>query len=166
MVDVLALLDRLSTRLIQCHSGKQALEALLDATLSLHETHLGKVQLLNRDTRTLDLTAHAGFAHGILDALIAGSKDSNSACGRALREERPIAILDVNTDASYAPLRALAGRAGYRAVQSMPLVTSAGELIGMLCTHFVEPKLPSDMVMLLTRLYARLAADKVALLRV
>lgn len=44
-------------------------------------------------------------------------------------------IKDVEADPAYAPLRAIARAAGYRAVQSTPLVGPDGAILGMLSTH-------------------------------
>ena len=162
--DVLTLLDRLSARLIPCSSARNTLDAVLEATLSLHDTRLGNAQLLDSGKRVLEIAVQSGFSDGFLHTFRTVSSTDDSACGRALRERRPILIADVNTDAEYAPMRDIAAKAGYRAVQSTPLITSEGDLIGVLSTHFPEPRLPSDMAMVLTRLYARLAADKIALL--
>ena len=57
---------------------------------------------------------------------------------------RRVIIEDVETDPGYEPYREAAGSAGYRAVQSTPLVGRGGELLGVLSTHYRGPRRPSE----------------------
>ena len=65
--------------------------------------------------------------------------DARSACGRAARGGIPILVTDVTTDPAFAPHREAAAAAGFRAVQSTPLIDAAGTLLGVLSTHYPEP---------------------------
>ena len=71
-------------------------------------------------------------------------------------------VQDVNEDTSYAPLRAFAADAGYRAVHSTPLFDRNDQPLGVLTTHFRQPHQPSAREMRLTDLYARQFADVIA----
>ena len=92
--------------------------------------------------------------------------DDESACARAMRQGKQVTIEDVETDPAYVPYREIAAAAGYRAVQSTPLVSRRGDLIGMLSTHFRQPHLPTDRELKMLDLYARQAADVIERLRV
>jgi PAS domain S-box-containing protein len=70
-----------------------------------------------------------------------------------------VLIEDVETDAAYAPLRDVARAAGYRAVQSTPLLSRSGAPLGMLSTHWRMPHRPGEPELRLLELYARQAAD-------
>ena len=74
------------------------------------------------------------------------------------RAERVI-IEDVLTDPDFAPHCATAASAGFRAVQSTPLFSRNGELLGIVSTHFRQPHRPSERELRLTDLYARQAAE-------
>src|SRR5262249_31428666 len=50
-------------------------------------------------------------------------------------------------------------QAGVRAVQSTPLISSAGHLLGMLSTHFGQPHRPGERELRLVDLLARQASD-------
>jgi PAS domain S-box-containing protein len=76
------------------------------------------------------------------------------------RRERVI-VEDVLADPLFAPHRAIAAAAGICAVQSTPLVSSRGELLGVISTHFRQPHRFSGTVLRFTDLYARHAADLV-----
>ena len=54
------------------------------------------------------------------------------ACGRAAREGGRVIVEDVQTDPGFAPHSRIAASAGFRAVQSTPLFSRAGEVLGML----------------------------------
>ena len=49
--------------------------------------------------------------------------------------------------------------AGYRAVQSTPLIGRGGEMLGMISTHFRQPHRPSERELRFVDLYARQAAE-------
>lgn len=55
--------------------------------------------------------------------------------------------------------RAVLRAAGIRAVQSTPLFTRGGVVLGMLSTHYPVPHRPSDRQLRLLDLFARQAAD-------
>jgi PAS domain S-box-containing protein len=74
------------------------------------------------------------------------------------RLERVI-VEDVQEDPLFAPHRAIAASARVRAVQSTPLVSRKGELLGVISTHFRQPRRFSEMELRFTDLYARQAAD-------
>ncbi|MEA3157770.1 MAG: hypothetical protein QOK44_5359, partial [Betaproteobacteria bacterium] len=70
-----------------------------------------------------------------------------------------IIIEDVLLDPAFAPHRASAASAGFRAVQSTPLFSRSGEPLGMISTHFRQPHRPSERELRITDLYARQAAE-------
>src|SRR5262249_39026083 len=76
-----------------------------------------------------------------------------------------VVIEDVELDPSFEPHRRIAAAAGYRAVQSTPLKSRSGGVLGMLSTHFRQPHRPSERDQRFLDLYARHAADLVERLR-
>jgi GAF domain-containing protein len=115
-------------------------EGLEDA-LSMLQSDRGNVQIVDPVSGSLTIAAQAGFSDEFLE-YFAIVDDDGSACGRAARELSQVVIADVNTDARYAPHRAIAAASGYRAVQSTPLVDGHGHLVGMLSTHYPRPYCP------------------------
>jgi PAS domain S-box-containing protein len=87
--------------------------------------------------------------------------DESAVCGGAVRRLERVIVEDVLADPLFAPERELAEVAGFRAVQSTPLVSRKGELLGVISTHFRQPRRFSDTVLRFTDLYARHAADLV-----
>jgi signal transduction histidine kinase len=88
-----------------------------------------------------------------------------AACARALSSGERMIIEDVERDESFAPHRSVAASAGVRAVQSTPLKTHDGVVIGMLSTHFRAPHLLTEGDEWQLDLYAGHAVDLIVRLR-
>lgn len=155
----LARLNELSSELWRASSMRDGLEKMLDAVMELLGADMGNVQLLDQGHRVLLIAAQSGFKQDFLDFFREVSTEDDSACGRALRTGERIVIEDVETDAPFAPFRPVARAAGYRAVQSTPLIGHGGTPLGMLSTHFRSVHRPTDQEMNRLDLYARQAAD-------
>ena len=139
------------------------LSAVLDATIDAQRADFGNIQLYDDKTGTLAIVAHRGFSQAFLDYFATVDARDTSACGQALRSSARIIIEDITTEPSYAPHRAIAAAAGYRAVQSTPLLDSRTSApVGMLSTHFRARHRPSDRDLALTDRYAQQAAEVIA----
>ena len=119
------------------------LPKVLEGALSLTGADFGTVQIFDPATGSLKIVTQAGSGPEFLE-YFAVVDDDASACGRAAQEGAQVVIVDVNADAGFARHREIAASAGFRAVQSTPLVDYAGRLIGMVSTHFRRPHRPSD----------------------
>src|SRR5688572_30716038 len=157
-VQALWRLNEASSRLWHVSSLEQGLQQILRASMALLGGDKGNVQLLD-DNGFLRLVAHDGFAHEFLDFFQKVSSEDVASCGRALRTGQRVVVEDVETDELYAPLREVVRAAGYRAVQSTPIVNRDGRRLGMISTHFVSPHRPSEQSLRLLDLYMRQAAD-------
>ncbi len=128
--------------------------------MALQQADFGNVQLYNAEADALDLVAQRGFQQDFLD-YFGQVRDTSSACGAAMRRRERVIIEDVEKDVDFAPHRAIAAAAGYRAVQSTPVLTSRGRLLGVISTHFRQPHRPSERELRLTDLYAAHAAEMI-----
>jgi PAS domain S-box-containing protein len=153
-------LQELSTRLLTATDLQSLLEEVLTATIALQGADFGNLQLYKPDTQTLEIIAHRGFQQDFLN-YFGRVHEGSAAGGRALQRWERVIIEDVQTDPDYEPHRQIAAAAGFRAVQSIPLFSRSGELLGMISTHFREPHRPSEIELRLTDLYARQAAEVV-----
>ena len=68
-------------------------------------------------------------------------------------------VEDVEADRLFTPFRPLARAAGYRAMQSTPIMNRDGTALGMLATHFRSVHKPAEQDLHLLDLYVRQAAD-------
>lgn len=140
----LARLNAASERLWRMMDLRDGLDEMLAATIELLGADRGNVQILDADRGVLHIAAQRGFEQPFLDFFREVSVHDDSACGRALRSGARIVIEDVEADAPYAPYLAVARAAGYRGVQSTPLIGRDGVPLGMLSTHWRTPHLPSQ----------------------
>jgi len=120
---------------------KSVLDQALETAMSLLRADRGNVQIADPATGALRIAAQAGFSAEFLE-YFAVVDDEASACGRAATNLAQIVIPDVTTEPGFAAHRDIAAASGFRAVQSTPLIDSAGVLRGVLSTHYREPYQP------------------------
>lgn len=149
----------MSSRLWRIRDLRQGLEEMLVATTELLGADMGNVQLLDAERGVLAIVAQRGFRREFLEFFREVSKEDESACGRALRSGERIVIEDVEAHPAYTALRSIARAAGYRAVQSTPLISRDGAVLGVLSTHFRSSHRPSQQDLQGVDLYARQATD-------
>jgi PAS domain S-box-containing protein len=150
-------LHELTTRLAGNTELQPILEAILDAAIGLHNADFGLVQLCNTETGGLEVVAQLGFGNEFLE-YVRDMRDDTSACGMALQRQACVVIEDVETDPAFAPHRAIAAAAGFRAVQSTPFRDRSNKPLGIISTHFRRPHRPTEHDLRLTDLFARHAA--------
>jgi two-component sensor histidine kinase len=155
------LLYDLSSRLIASSTMEQALDEILAAANLLHDAKQGRIQLYDRARGQLEMVASTGFAQGIFDTIRPIGAEDRFASARALNGRKPVVIEDVSHDEDYAPYREKARIGGYRAMLATPLISSGGELIGVLSTYFPAPHRPSKRELRISEIYARQAANVV-----
>ncbi len=151
-------LHALAIRMLRTTTLEPILEETLEATMALLNASFGTLQLYDPDAKVLHLAAQRGFGKAFVDRFGTVREGDPCAGGIALRTGRRVAIEDVEADKRLAPIVATAREAGYRAVQSTPLFDSAGKLLGMLSTHFREPRKLGEREVRLLDMYAGLAA--------
>ena len=150
--------------LLECRDHERAQDLVLDAALRLQGASLGNVQLYKPGPQVLEITRQQGFKREFLDFFHHVSVEDSCACGRAFRNGSTIISPDVDQDPDFAPYLSVMRAAGVRACQSTPLITSTGLLVGVVSTHFREPGNISAATMQATQLFARQAAEVLALI--
>ena len=151
-------LHDLSTHLLEISQFRVLLEEILDATIALQGADFGNIQLFNPETQALEIVAQRGFHQEFLD-YFGNVRDTGAVCGRAMELRERVIIEDVETDSEFEPHRHIAASAGFRAVQSTPLLSRSGEFLGMLSTHFRRPHRPLPRDLRFTDLCANHAAE-------
>jgi PAS domain S-box-containing protein len=157
--EALATLNQMSLRLLQMQSLQAGLEEMLAATIDMLGADGGSLQLLDDQCGVLHIVAQCGFTPDVLDGLHDISAQDDSTGGRALRMGKRLVVEDIETDALCAPMRPMIRAAGYRAVQSTPLIGRDGTPLGVISTYFTAVHRPSDHELRRLDLYARQAAD-------
>lgn len=150
-------LQQVSTRLVQVAEFKQLLNEVLDAAIDISHADMGHVQLL--EDGALKMAAHRGFETPFLEFFHV-VKDGGLACSAALSKRERVIVEDVHGSEVFTPqTREIMLKANARAVQSTPLISHSGQVLGMFSTHYRAPKRPSERELQALDVLARLAAD-------
>ena len=127
------------------HDLTQCLKIILEGALRITGAPKGNIQLFNPSSGAIEIAVHRGFEEPFLK-FFAVVRDEPSTCGTAAQLGRRVIIEDVTQSkifAGQAALKVLLD-AGVRAVQSTPLLSSSGNLLGMISTHFDSPHRPTE----------------------
>lgn len=158
-------LHDLSSRLLATTDMQSALREVLDAALLMLGATMGNIQLYKPATRTLEIVVQRGFDKAFLEQFGEISVDDESVCAAAARNRKRIVVDDLTSDPDFESLRPIAFVAGYRGLQSTPLVSRNGNLLGVLSTHFRHAHRPSERDLRTLDLYAIQAIDQIERIR-
>jgi GAF domain-containing protein len=134
-------------------------DALLQRSLELTGAAFGNVQLVDWQVGELKIVSQIGFQADFLRFFERVRYQDCCACARALGTRAAVVVGDVMADAAFAPYRDIAQRAGFRAVQSTPLLSSSSALVGIVSTHFPTVHTPTAGELASVREIGRFAAD-------
>ena len=146
------------------------IDAILDAALGtfliLHRAERGNVQVHDvlNGRSVLVIKAQRGFEAAFLKSFQSVDFDDDTACARAVREKRTIAISNVDLEPRFAPYREFACIAGFRSVISTPLILTNGQAVGCLSAHFPEPINPDPSNILRGESFCAGLASRIQLL--
>jgi len=134
------------------------LESALEAAIDVTRAQKGNVQL--KTDEGLRIVVQRGFPGQFLEFFACVTSAHGAACGTALNSGAQIVVSDVATDPIFAGTEAarVMQEASARAVQSTPLVSPDGNILGMLSTHFDRPHRPSESELAIVDQIARRAA--------
>ena len=158
-------LHHLTMRLLQCDTPQTVTEEMLDALIDYHGADFGTVQFVEPACGGLTIAVQRGFADQFLKTFRIVSSDTPSACGRALQRKVPVVIEDAMSDPEITPYAEVFKAAGVRSVLSAPLIGSDREVIGVISTHFREPRVPPATQTQITALYAQQGTELLRRLR-
>lgn len=135
------------------------LEQIVDAAIAISHADFGNIQLLDPDSG-LKIAAQRGFPQWYVDFWNKLTSGKGS-CGSALAAGQRVIVPDVEQSPVFVgkPGLEMQRRVGVRAVQSTPVISSGGKLLGMFSTHFRKPHTPDEHALKLLDLLARQAAD-------
>ena len=130
-------MQQLSTRLLQADDFSLLLHDILDAAIEITGAQMGNIQLLEGDV--LRIAAQRGFDRPFLE-FFASVHGEQAACGTALQRGERVIVDDVLNSPIFVGTSALdvMVAAGARAVQSTPLVSRSGRVLGMFSTHYQQ----------------------------
>lgn len=156
----MTLLYEVSMRFVQQDDLHGLLDQILDAAIGVMGADKGDILLLDDDGRTLRIAAQRGLPKEFLD-FFSRVRQGQAACGAVVETRERVTVEDVTTSPLFVGLPALEVMlsAGCQAVQSTPLLTRDGRLLGILSTHHGAPCQFAEKDLRLLDLLARQAAD-------
>ena len=152
-------------QLRKCRDVPAILSCALDRSMEVSKSDFGNVQLMNWKSGVLELDEQRGFQTEFLNFFARVKLQDGTACARALHSRDAIIVEDVMADPNFAPCRGIIDRAGVRAVQSTPLISTSGALVVILSTHFAVPSRPTEQQMLAMRNASQLVANAIIRVR-
>jgi signal transduction histidine kinase len=158
------LLQGVSGQMIQEANVEALYEQILDAAVAIMRSDFASMQMLYSERGSggeLRLLAQRGFPIQCAKFWEWVEADSSSSCGMALKTQRRAVVPDTEQCDYMAGTSDLTSyrQAGMRAVQSTPLVSRSGKLLGMISTHWCQPHQPAERDLRLLDILARQAAD-------
>ncbi|HKW75888.1 MAG TPA: PAS domain S-box protein [Terriglobales bacterium] len=158
------LLQRLSSQLVHEEKVEVLYEKLLDAATTIMESQFASMQMLDPERGNggeLRLLAFRGFSAEAATFWEWVRPDSECTCGAALRTGQRVIVPDVEQCELMAGTEDLATyrQTGIRAVQTTPLLSRSGKVVGMISTHWSSPYQPTERDLRLLDVIVRQAAD-------
>jgi len=158
------LLQQTSAALIGEYTDEALYEKLIDAAARIMRSEFASMQMLTSELAhdgELNLLAYRGFPPEAAGFWQWVRFDSQSTCGAALRTGERVVVPDVEACAFMAGTEDLRlyRQAGIRAVQTTPLLSRNGNMVGMLSTHWRVAHEPPERALRLLDIVARQAAD-------
>ncbi len=154
-------LQAASLRLIEEDDIQALYGELLDAAVSVMGARFGSIQVLDSERHQLKLLASRGFTPEAIRHFSVVDAHASTSCGAALAAGARVVITDMESSPLMAGTRDLevSLACGMRSVQSTPLTSRDGYVVGMISTHWDRPHRPSEHKLRLLDVLARQAAD-------
>ena len=138
----------------------KCLHEILDAAIAIAGADKGNIQLLEPELGVLTIAVQRGFGPAFLK-YFEYVRDHPCACSVAMQSGERVIVEDVTTSEIFVgqPSMKVLLDERVRAVISTPLMSGAGNVLGIIATHFGESHHPSKRELSLLDLLARQAAD-------
>ncbi len=153
------LLQRVSAEIIR-EGGEQSLyDTIIDAALTIMQSRSASLQIYDAERGDLRFLSARGFDDEAM-AHWQSVSSNPTISGRALRTGERVMVTDIEHEPLFGMEDVAAFRRfGIRAVQTTPLFSRTGALLGMLSTHWTASHQPSERALRLLDILARQAAD-------
>ena len=140
------------------HDLEGCLNEILKVAVEISGADKGNIQLVEPGTGLLNMTSELGFesmSQDYPDDYCPATFDV------AVETQQRVIVEDVRRSALFvgSPSLKAMNNAGVRAVQATPLISSAGNVLGVISTHFTNARRPTEQELRLMDLLARQTAD-------
>ncbi len=153
-------LQKISSQMIKQQQIEAVYTQIVEATMALLRSDCGSMQRVLPETGELLLLAQKGFAAGSANGWRRISRNGGTTCAKAFRIGERVIVPDLE-QCHFVKKEDLVSyrRSGIRSVQSTPLFSRAGEMVGMISNHWRKVHEPSKRELRLLDVLARQAAD-------
>jgi PAS domain S-box-containing protein len=143
----------------------ELLQMVLDTAIEVTDADMGNLQLYDDATASLRIVAERGFSPPFLEHF-GTVRGGHGACGEAVRSRQQTIVENVAESPLFdgASQRVLEA-AEVRSVQSTPLTSRDGRILGVISTHWRKRQRPDPEQLRTLEIVARQAADSLAHLR-
>jgi GAF domain-containing protein len=142
---------------------------IMDQLAEWNRQHLdaryASAQLYNPKSKHLRVVAQREFAPSLIGQFHDMPLTSGTMCARAARLRTAILVPDVTADSDWTPFLSFSEAAGFGGVLSIPLLSKAGNLIGVTSCHFSGHAKPTDRELNFARVSCDFASDAIVELR-
>lgn len=158
-------LQEISTRLVGQDNMGSLLGEIIEAAIEITYADKGDIQLVD-GRGELNIVEARGFDRPFLD-FFNSVNESQAACGTAMARCERIIVEDVTKSPIFVgqPSLEVLLAAGVRAVQSTPLISRSGLILGVFSTHYQVSHRPEERELMLLDMLARQAADMIERIR-
>lgn len=115
------------------------LENQLDKFVLNQNAGYGSLQLWDSRTETLYLVAQSNFREQFAQVFAVVRAGDGTVCEKAAAGGETIFVKDIQASDAFEGVRPFASQNGIHAVQSTPIQTKTGALLGVFSTYFCEP---------------------------
>ena len=140
---------------------KDLLDNLLQQAILMNGTRAGTLQIINGSDQSLEIAASYGLSEEFLEHFKKVSMDEGSVCSRAWQVGETVFIGDITQDKLFTPHLYVTMRNNINSVLSTPLISSKGNFIGMISTHFKITRKPTKDSVENFEIFCKNAADKI-----
>src|SRR5215831_4092978 len=154
-------LQTVSSRLLREDNAAELYGQILDAAIVLMKSDAGTIQMLDRETNELRLLSSKGFDPESVNLWECLPPCAATVCRVALARQERVIVPNIETSDFLAGTDTLEllREASLLSVQSTPLISRTGRVVGMISTHWREAHEPSEREFRLLDVVARQAAD-------
>ena len=154
-------LQLISAQLVHEDDVQTLYDKIVDAACGIMRSDFASLHIFHSAHASLRLLAFRGFTPEAATFWKWVRLDSQSCCANAVRTRRRCVVVDIDR---YDSMRRSGDfetyrQTGIRALQSTPLISRSGGLLGMISTHWSTPHAPSERDFRLLDVLARQTAD-------
>lgn len=158
--DAMTRLQKLGAFSFYADNLEPVLIEIVDAAIAISGADFGNIQLVDPVTKDLHIAAQRGFPQWWLEFWETVSKGKGT-CGTAMEQGERIIVENVELSPIFVgtPALEIQLRADVHAVQSTPLISRSGKIVGMFSTHYRKPFRPDKHILHMLDMLALQAAD-------